>query len=183
MTLSLALARVAGSVAAKAVAKNLAKAAGVALARNAATSLIDNCFRGKVQPRIGSLVYVDMFLGAAEHSGIYVGGDEVVELGGDGYVRKVSARHFLDDGSLKMTAISIYVSSHGGRGVGSKEVAQRALSLVGSRRHYNVFTDNCHRFCIGCLAGDDGVPCISLPHLKDIAKTHLGADEWRVWDR
>ena len=183
MPFQLALANAVGSVAAKTVAKNLAKTAGVALARNAATSLIDNYLRGKVQPRIGSLLYVDMFLGAAEHSGIYVGNGEVVELGGDGRVRKVPAKRFLNDGSLKMTAISIYVSSHGGRGVGSKQVAQRALSKVGSRRKYNVLTDNCHRFCIGCMTGDDGVPCISLQQLKDVAKQHIGADEWLVWDR
>lgn len=183
MPLQLALANAVGGVAAKTVAKNLAKAAGVALARNAATSLIDNYLRGKVQPRVGSLLYVDMFLGAAEHSGIYVGDGEVVELGGDGRVRKVPASRFLDDGSLKMTAISIYVSSHDGHGMGSEQVAQRALSKVGSHRDYNVLTDNCHRFCIGCMTGDDGVPCISLKQLKDVAKQHIGADEWRVWDR
>ncbi len=183
MPLQLALVNAVGSVAAKTVARNLAKAAGVALARNAATSLIDNYLRGKVQPRVSSLLYVDMFLGAAEHSGIYVGNGEVVELGGDGRVRKVPAKRFLNDGSLKMTAISIYVSSHDGHGMGSEQVAQRALSQVGSRRKYNVLTDNCHRFCIACMTGDDGVPCISLPKLKDIAKQHLGADEWRVWVR
>ena len=106
MPLHLALANAVGSATAKTVAKNLAKAAGVALARNAATSLIDNYLRGKVQPRVGSLLYVDMFLGAAEHSGIYVGNGEVVELGGDGCVRKVPAKHFLDDGSLKMPECS-----------------------------------------------------------------------------
>ena len=183
MTFPVALASAEGSVTAKTVAKNLAKTAGVALARNAATSLIDNCLRRKVQPRIGSVVYVDMFLGAAEHSGIYVGDGEVVELGGDGRVRKVPASRFLSDGSLKMTAISIYVSSHDGHGMGSREVARRALSTVGSRRKYNVLTDNCHRFCISCLTGGDGVPCISLKQLRDVAKQSIGADEWRVWDR
>ena len=49
-------------------------------------SFIDNVFRASVTPVYGSVLYVDLACGYAEHSGIYVGGGEkcIVELTNEG---------------------------------------------------------------------------------------------------
>ena len=53
-------------------------------------SFVDNVFRDKVSPYMGSILYIDMAFGFADHSGVYVGNGQVVELSGEGVVQKVS---------------------------------------------------------------------------------------------
>ena len=150
-------------------------------ADNLEESIIDNFVRDKVCPKPGSVLYFEMALGAAEHSGIYVGDGEVVELSGEGIIQQVSVSEFLD--TPFNTAMSIYVSSSGGHAVGSQAAARRARSMVGKCRNYNLILDNCHQFTSGCLTGDFENSDNLLRMLKDTAKNQLGADEWRVWDR
>lgn len=154
-----------------------------ALAGNLIGSFVDNVCRDKVSAKPGSVLYFEMAFGAAEHSGIYVGNGEVVELSGEGDIQQVSVPEFLCVPALVDTAISIYVSSKDGHAVGSQAVARRARSMVGSRRNYNLILDNCHQFTSGCLTGDFENADNFLWMLKDTAKKRLGADEWRVWER
>lgn len=113
-------------------------------------SFIDHVFRDKVLPKQGSVVYCDLVFGYMEHSGIYVGNDEIVHLNRYGRIEKVSAEQFISG----TTAMSIYVSSSNGYAVGNRVVCHRALSMVGQTRHYNVLQNNCHQFTSGCLTGD-----------------------------
>lgn len=152
------------------------------LAENAGESFIDNVIRDTVIPCIGSVLHADLLF-TFEHSGIYVGNGEVVELNGNGVVQKVSLADFMGN-DWKMTAISVYVSSCDGRAVGSEQVAQRALEMVGSRRNYNPILNNCHQFSSGCLTGDFENSDNFLRKLKETAQKTLGANErWRVWNR
>lgn len=154
-----------------------------ALAGNLIESFVDNVCRDKVSAKPGSVLYFEMAFGAAEHSGIYVGNGEVVELSGEGDIQQVSVPEFLCVPALVDTAISIYVSSKDGHAVGSQAVARRARSMVGSRRNYNLILDNCHQFTSGCLTGDFENADNFLWMLKDTARKQLGAEEWRVWER
>jgi hypothetical protein len=124
-----------------------------------------------------------MAFGFADHSGVYVGDGKVVELSRNCWIQKVSLSEFMDTPALVNTAISIYVSSHDGRGIGSATIARRALDMVGSRRNYNLLFDNCHQFCSGCVTGNFENSDNFLWMLKDTAKRVMRADEWRVWDR
>lgn len=146
---------------------------------NLGESLIDHVCRGKVLPKLGSVVYCDLLFGYMEHSGIYVGNDEIVHLNRHGRIEKVSAEQFISG----TTAMSIYVSSSNGYAVGNRVVCHRALSMVGQTRDYNVFFDNCHQFTSGCLTGDFENGDIFLSLLKEQSKKALRADEWRVWER
>lgn len=141
-------------------------------------SFIDHVFRDKVLPKQGSVVYCDLAFGYMEHSGIYVGNDEIVHLNRHGRIEKVSAEQF-----ISRTAISIYVSSSNGCAVGSDEVCRRALSMVGQTRDYNVLRNNCHQFTSGCLTGNFENRSRLLSLLKMQSKKALQADEWRVWER
>lgn len=147
--------------------------------KNVGESFIDHVFRGKVLPELGSVVYCDLAFGYIEHSGIYVGNDEIVHLNRHGRIEKVSAEQFIS----RTTAMSIYVSSANGEAVGSREVCHRALSIVGQTRHYHVLRDNCHQFTSGCLTGNFENRSRLLTLLKMQSKKALQADEWRVWER
>ena len=144
-------------------------------------SFVDNVFRTTVKPVPGSLLYCDLALSTVEHTGIYLGNNEIAHLDGSGIIEVVSPKQFLARLDGWNTAISIYVSCRGKEAVGCSSVAERARSMVGTRRDYNVLLDNCHQFAAGCLSGNYENPNNFLWMVKDEAKKHLHANSWRVW--
>ena len=151
------------------------------LAKHLVTSVVDNVIRDKVsEPAIGSIVYCDLVLGVAEHSGIYIGGNEIIHLNRHGMVERVSPAEFIDG----TTALSIYVSCLGPRPVGSNLIASRAKYLEANDkvRSYGVLLNNCHQFSSACVTGAENSQTF-LWMLKDSCSRHMGADAWRVWDR
>lgn len=157
---------------------------GRSLLSGVATSLIDNFLLDKVEPKPGCVVYCDLALGYAEHSGIYVGDGEIVHLSGDGEIEQVGAREFLARLDGFNPAISIYVScDENAFPQGGRRIAQRALAQVGRWRDYNVIMDNCHQFSSGCVTGDFENSDNFLRLLKHRCQKHMDASQWRVWDR
>ena len=148
-------------------------------AGNLTESFCDNVFRERVRPRVGSVVFCSMAAGNAEHSGICVGDDEIVHLGGSGRVELVTPEEFISG----VLAISIYVSCDDTRAVGSALAAERARRRVGDRVDYNLLLKNCHIFTSGCLTGDFGNADSFMWMLKQTSEKHLGANTWRVWER
>ena len=138
--------------------------------------------KGRVQPVRGSVVYCDLTLGngIAEHTGIYIGNNEIVHLNRHGFIEAVSPKEFLSGWT---TGFNIYVSCQGDSAVGCDEAADFAESKIGNTRNYNVFMDNCHQFSAGCLIKDPENYNNFLWFLKDEAKKRLGADNWRLWDK
>lgn len=151
------------------------------IARDVATDIVDNVFRdGVEEPAIGSVVYCDLALRAAEHSGIYVGGNEIVHLTKDGYVKRCSRMEFMEG----TPAYSIYVSCIGNQPVGSEDAAQRALQFANTTRYrgYNVISNNCHMFSEWCLTGKENSSTF-FTFLEHTSTQVLGVDTWRVWNR
>ena len=144
---------------------------------NAAESFVDNVFRDAVTPVRGSLLYCDMAFGYMDHSGIYVGNNRIVQLGGSGHIKYVSPREFIKD----KTAISIYVSCIDESPVGDERAADRAEASVGSTRDYSLLRNNCHIFCSECLTGQSNSDRF-LWMLKLAAEQTMGVNTWRVWD-
>ena len=125
----------------------------------------------------GCVVYRNLIPPFAEHSGIYIGGGEVVSLDGDGDVVSEGLDEFrAEEGG------SIYVSCFNGEAVGDEEVADRAEDMVGSSRRYSLVLDNCHQFASGCLTGDFENADNFLWMLKDTASKELGADAWGIFE-
>ena len=150
--------------------------------------LLKNLFKDnmkKVNPVPGSIVYCDLGVGNAEHSGIYIGGGRIVELSGSGRIVKVSPRQFTDN----ITTIdkTIYVSAVGDgcHAIGSQMVAHRAETMIGKERNYNLIMDNCHQFTAGCILDDFDNSNNFLWMLKDVVQKDMNqgnAMQWLVWD-
>ena len=118
------------------------------------------------EPELGSILYCYLLGGACEHSGIYVGNNEIVHLNGDGLVEKVNHITFMKRLDGKNLAENIYVSCKGLKAVGSKNAAKAAMKLVGKRFQYSMLGFNCHAFTALCFKN-------SLESPKNIASSHL----------
>ena len=124
-------------------------------------SLIKNVFCDVVKPRIGSVVKVDLSIGA-DHTGIYIGNDEIVEVANVGNiatVRIVSAEEFIEgDDCISRIGTFIYVACKQDRegnciAMGSQDVADRASAAVGQTSEYSLIFNNCHMFTEYCVSG------------------------------
>jgi len=51
---------------------------------------VDYVFRDHVRPKIGSVVYCDLWM--VEHSGIYIGNNRIVHLDGSGKIEIVTPK-------------------------------------------------------------------------------------------
>ncbi len=157
--------------------------------------LIDNEIRTMVdEPAIGSVVYCDLALSMAEHSGIYIGRNQIVHLNGDGIVEKVTAQEFLNRLDGFTLAVTIMTSCDGLTPIGSKAVAKRAKKKIGKKIGYNLLLKNCHAFCISCLIDDFNFKHSIFSNLNllenkggfssliDTAENVLSANDWRAWN-
>lgn len=144
---------------------------------NFAESFVNNVFYDKVTPIRGSILYVDLAAGYMEHSGVYIGDDQIVELNQDGEITIVSPAGFASGG----TGFSIYVSCHDGAPVGSEKIAERAEQMIGTKRDYNLIFNNCHIFTSYCLTGNSENTSSFLWEVKCNSKTQLSSNEWRIW--
>ena len=129
------------------------------------------------EPVEGSILYTDLFGKYAQHSGIYIGNGQIVELNREGCIQSVSRKQFTSGG----TGIDIYVSCRQSGAVGSATASQRARNQIQARRQYNVLLNNCHQFVSGCLTGNFENEDNFLWMLKHSATQTLGADCWRTW--
>ena len=131
----------------------------------------------KFSPVPGSVVYTDLIPNYMQHSGIYVGGNRIVELNSKGNICLVTPDQFTSGG----LGLRIRISSNQGKAVGSSSVAERALAQVGKREEYHLLLNNCHKFTSGCLTGSFINPNNLLRMLKLSDSIKLGATDWEVW--
>ena len=144
-----------------------------------------NLFRDSVSMlERGCVVYRDLWPesspGVAAHSGIYIGGGQVVSLGRNGEIRSEGVDVFR---RAEGVACDVYVSCIDSASVGDEEVADTAKEMVGTARSYNLLLDNCHQFTSGCLTGDFENSDNFLTFVKATTSRTLGANTWRVWSR
>lgn len=143
---------------------------------------IQKVFRTCSEPAPGTPVYCNLAV-VVEHTGIYIGDDEIVHLSGDGNIEIVSPQDFVArlDGDNPAEAI-FYAAKSDGTPLCRKSIANRARSMAGSRRNYNVFFDNCHQFTCGCITGEFDNPCKLFGMLETMIKYKLGSLTWVKWD-
>lgn len=142
-------------------------------------SLVDNVLKDKVTPIEGSILHCSLF--GAEHTGVYIGNNQIVELLGSGEIRVASPSMFIDG----TNAISIYVACNEKTPLGGEHIAERARGMVGKRRGYNLILDNCHQFTAGCITGDFENSDNFFLLVQNTIERNINRGEsieWRVWD-
>ena len=123
----------------------------------------------------GAIVWCDLLLGSAEHSGIYVGDNKIVELTGDGVVREVSFEQFVSTGeSLVRTGFTVYALCNKKGILANPKIAKRALDKRDNSRGYNLFTRNCHQFTAGCITGNFTNKTLTFEQLKWVTALYFG---------
>ena len=147
-------------------------------------SLITGNFSSKgsskrVSPAVGSVVWCEL-AGNFEHSGIYVGGNRIVHLDGDGTIISTSPAEFKRRLFGLNPAEVVYVSAQNNRSVGAKRIAKRAKQMIGKRRDYNLIFDNCHQFTAGCISGDFENANNFFWLLEMIVDDEFGSVNWNV---
>lgn len=176
-------------------------AAAIPLGIKGIKYFIDSNFRKQVTPLPGSVLYCDLWVGA-EHSGIYVGDQEIANIEvtdvAEGTVNRCGPASFTSKSTLGR---KIYVSCDGDGAVGCEVVAHKAESHIGDRGFYGLVFANCHVFSARCvkyspqsrgsswfnsllstmnIIDESWEPTIKA--LKESARYKLGATKWRLWD-
>lgn len=109
----------------------------------------------------GAIVVTDLLF-KFEHTGVYVGNGNIVELHGDGSINLISIDDFINGGYKSndtsfRTGINIYTATYDGKCIASEEVASRALNikdrLTGKKIPYHMLKNNCHMFSGYCFYG------------------------------
>lgn len=100
----------------------------------------------------GCIVACDLALGLMDHTGIYIGRNRIIELNGDGRVRKVSIEEFMSASGVR-TGAYLYVACKNGAPIANRETSARARQSLESRKEYCVIGNNCHKFSAYCLTG------------------------------
>lgn len=161
------------------------------LSRN---SFIDNVFKDHVKPEDGSVVLCDLTVIPGlnlvemnfEHTGIYVGYNEIIHRDGDGYLERVSPKKFIERLGGLNAALSIYVACRGEKAIRDPIASGRATRALHDPRQagYDLLDRNCHHFTRYCVTGKTSCSGLDFTFgsLQILLKERYRLDCWRVWD-
>lgn len=120
-------------------------------------SSISSIFCDPVSLEPGSIVVVSLgvFL---DHTGIYIGNNEVIELFGNGHIRSISFDHFLSGGEKKgdlspRTGLNVFTATYQNKVIHSEDIKNRAMQLKNKKIEYSIFKNNCHMMSGYCFQG------------------------------
>lgn len=151
------------------------------IARESTTALSQEVF-----PKRGSIVHCKL-TGGVEHSGIYVGEGKIVELNGDGDIRKVNYNVFLYGDSWVRSGIRVYIACDTkGNVLYDSLIASRAERKAGEKRNYNLILSNCHNFTCECITGCIDNADTFFTFLEETISNKLNngnSIKWLPWNR
>ena len=114
----------------------------------------------EVEPINGAIVTCGVY-GLFEHTGIWVDGN-ILELKGNGLIRGVSPKRFLQERSGDY----IYIACDDNNiPLIQPDSADRAISRLFSYSEYDVIKNNCHKFVWHCISEED-VPLTRFSELN-----------------
>ena len=148
-------------------------------------SIINHLVYDHVVPVRGSIVRCDLAGGLADHSGIYVGNNRIVELNGDGRIKNVSYKQFIGSSSIK-TGIAVYVACDDNAvPLSDYTIADYAESLVGKKRNYDLVDNNCHSFTSECIMQAHASSTL-FSQLESVISEEMNCNldiKWRIWNK
>jgi hypothetical protein len=129
--------------------------------RKANLGMWDSFFKDDVRLVPGAIVAVSLAF-VLEHTGIYIGEGEFIELYGDGSINKVNKKEFIEgayrnnDFPLR-TGMNVYVATLSGEPIVVRQAKERAMKLYDEVKQipYSVLANNCHMFTGFCVFGKD----------------------------
>jgi len=145
-------------------------------------------FGTRVRPRPGSVVHCSLAF-AVEHSGIFVGRDQIIEIenvDGKKNIRSVDTYDFIH--REIPTGFNIHVACDAKTGIvlGCKNIASSAKAAEGcGGDEYHLLLDNCHKFTSYCITGrrDNVDTLFTLLEMTISRKMNRGKPiTWKVWN-
>ena len=136
-----------------------------------------------VVPKIGSVLYCDL-LGFFEHTGVYIGNNQIVHRDGKGFIAVVSPKEFLARLDGRNPAKSIFVACRGNEVYGSSVAAKRAIAAIHDPKFkgYNLLFKNCHQFTQYCLTEHTSeLGDFAFTHLQNLLYKSANIDSWYLW--
>ncbi|REL37399.1 hypothetical protein [Thalassotalea euphylliae] len=126
------------------------------------------------KPAIGAIVCCGIG-GVLDHTGIWVGDDTIIELGGNGLIKPVSPARFTKERSGKRIFIACDSTA---MPLVSELAAQRAIEQIYQYRDYHLIENNCHQFIWQCIE-PNSEPLTTFRELnKRLAKRHNKQVYW-----
>ena len=144
------------------------------------TYSLKNIFKdNSISLKQGAIVFCKL-AGEFEPTGIFIGDNQIIELNGDGYIKKVSINEFLNS-SLIRTGLDLYTFVDKDNDLlYSYSFYLNAKDILNSRRNYNVAFDNCHQFTSGCITNNFENDNNFFWMLKDVVEKHFGCKPYIV---
>lgn len=125
------------------------------------------------------LIYGELF--TTEHSGIYLGNNQIALLSGKGSIEIVCPSCFTDKITTLDTDTFIPVSKEG-YPINCSSAASNARSMIGSNRKYSLLLDNCHQFSASCISGEFENVDNFLWFAKETFYQEVGRNvKWQRW--
>ncbi|REL27224.1 hypothetical protein DXX93_12055 [Thalassotalea euphylliae] len=103
------------------------------------------------RPTIGAIVCCGIG-GVLDHTGIWIGDDTIIELGGNGLIKPVSPARFTQERSGKRIFVACDSTA---TPLASEVAAQRAIAQIYQYRDYHLIENNCHQFIWQCIQPND----------------------------
>ncbi|MEW6996461.1 lecithin retinol acyltransferase family protein [Colwelliaceae bacterium BS250] len=88
--------------------------------------------------------------GVLEHTGILIDEQTIVELHGNGLVKAISPKRFLNERSGNEIFVACDAKK---QAIASDLTAQRAIKQIFNYQEYDLIKNNCHRFAWQCISG------------------------------
>jgi hypothetical protein len=152
----------------------------------------DSQFRHLFYPKIGSILRVELGANLADHSGIYIGNNEVIEIiekDGKGCVQVTNLYDFVYS-SVVRTGVTIYIAVD----KLSKDVlydnclVENAKKHIGKKNEYELLKNNCHSFVYKCIINENFDRITNtwkFEHLSKMIEKYMNKNrsiEWVVCD-
>lgn len=120
----------------------------------------------------GAIVFCELGINL-QHTGIYIGNNKIIELNGDGYIKKVSIREFLNSSELRTGNILYTFTDCEKNIIQNSNAIKRAKSRLGEKLEYNIAIENCHKFTYGCITGEFDNFVVTFDSLKSFLQNYL----------
>lgn len=126
-----------------------------------------------VRPVKGCIFKCDLGI-LLEHTGVYIGNNEIVSLNRHGTIRVENPVSFFPPGT-NPESNDIYAACYEGTDevLCAPFVWKRAKKRVNEKSEYNMLFNNCHRFTTGCITGNFENDVVSFAQLEEVISAYL----------